>query len=190
MRNKINKKYEEAQRAMQHSRLSILEILLNFSDERLNGVVIGAFDGELSAYLLQQLPNIKLRCVDIWEPLDRFDRRERSYVATYDQWESLFNRAASKLGNYGGRVSIIRNHPIGYLESLKDGVLDFAIMDWQHNSNIPKIINTCMSKMKNDFVIIGTGYATPLVKNALKAVPNHKQDGDIWFIIQKANDII
>lgn len=92
----------------------------------LEGCEVGVFRGAFSKYMLDTIPNLKLHCVDCWQPVGRrTERRQRRYLA----------QARSALRPYrrSGQAHLIRKWSMDAVRGFEDESLDYVYIDGNHN---------------------------------------------------------
>lgn len=90
------------------------------------GVEVGVFDGYFSHYLLTNIPDLNLSCVDAWTtyPEYRDHRKQRSMDAAYQ-------KTCDRL--QGMNATIIKGFSTEVAQQFEDGLLDFVYIDANHD---------------------------------------------------------
>jgi len=83
------------------------------------GAEIGVFKGEFSKCLLNGIPGLKLKCIDIWEGYKRHDDN------------SIYNNVIRDLKDFD--AEIIKGRSLDIAKNVEDESLDFVYIDADHH---------------------------------------------------------
>lgn len=119
------------------------------------GAEIGVFRGDFSEILIKDNPNLKLYCIDPWQPYDA-NHSNRKHTRYYQE-------ATTRLSKYN--TQIIRKTSMEALKDIQDNSLDFVYIDGGHNYN--DVINDIRGwdkKVKVGGIISGHDYYRRIIR--------------------------
>jgi len=87
------------------------------------GAEIGVAEGRFSEILFQQIPSLKLYCIDVWEPYEK-NWRGKNYQ------DNAYKQAKERLGKYN--AEIIKKPSLEASLDISDNSLDFVFIDGNH----------------------------------------------------------
>lgn len=107
------------------------------------GAEIGVFEGRYSEILFQQIPNLKLLCVDSWKLGLTHPKKKR---------------AIQLLNKYN--ATIIHKSSMDAVKNVKDGSLDFVFIDASHKyADVRDDIREWAKKVRKGGIVSGHDYA-------------------------------
>lgn len=108
------------------------------------GAEVGVFTGYYSEIMLKNNPNLHLYCVDIWGT-GKYKRAE--------------DECLKRLGQYPGRVTIIKNYSVEAAKQVADGSLSFVYIDGAHDyDNAQADIKAWAPKVRVGGIIAGDDF--------------------------------
>ena len=160
------------------------------------GAEIGVADGRYAEILCQEIPNLKLYCVDLYAPYGDSWRTQESQ-------DKAFEQASKKLEKYN--ASIIRDTSLKGSLEIKDESLDFVFIDGGHTFDDAMLdIILWSKKVKRKGIVSGHDFChfsnsgvieainkyTEIHKLELNLINrnpnNHKDDRQpCWFFVKK-----
>jgi len=90
------------------------------------GAEIGVAEGYFSEAMFKAIPNLKLYCIDVWQPY-----RGNQWSGSTARNEHHFEIAKNRLSNYN--AEIIREMSMDAVKRFKDNSLDFVYIDANHS---------------------------------------------------------
>ena len=101
-----------------------------------HGVEVGVFLGQLSRYLLENLPGLHLTLVDPWaraEPGSRYHASgEWHGTLTHWQQESFYRETLGRTDEFSARRTVLRMPSVQAATRVPDGSQDFVFIDGEH----------------------------------------------------------
>lgn len=88
------------------------------------GAEIGVFEGEYSRLLLRQIPDLKLYCVDLWQPYKGYkDFKDEAFATAYEK---------TKENTKGYNAVLLKGWSNEIISQFADESLDFVFIDGNH----------------------------------------------------------
>lgn len=116
------------------------------------GAEIGVEQGKFSEVICQSSSNVKLYCVDAWQPYKAYVDHRR-----LDKLERFYWRSKKRLRPYG--CTIIRKFSMDAVKDFEDCSLDFVYIDANHSyKNVTEDITEWSKKVKPGGIISGHDY--------------------------------
>ncbi len=113
------------------------------------GAEIGVAEGIYSKILFDNIPGLKLHCVDIWEKYPGYSE--------YKQIEQVYIEAQERLKPYN--CNIIKKFSIDAAEDFEDNTLDFVFIDGGHDfKNVAIDISSWSKKVRPGGIVFGHDY--------------------------------
>lgn len=166
-------------RAWEGSRITLAE-LFNDLGYKL-GAEIGVEQGKYSSVLLDKNPNLKLKCVDPWEPYGR---------QSVDRENRLYDETIQRLTPYRDRVEIIRKKSIDAVKEVPNGSLDFVYIDALHDfDNVMMDLIHWVPKVRRGGIVSGHDYTITHGFGIVQAVESYTRYHSIGlYYITKDTD--
>lgn len=89
------------------------------------GAEIGVAEGYLSEAMFKAIPNLKLYCIDIWQPY-----RGNQWAKNQQKNDEMFETTKKRLSGYN--ATVIRKMSMDAVKELGDSSLDFVYIDANH----------------------------------------------------------
>ena len=160
------------------------------------GAEIGVADGRYSQILCEEIPGLKLSCIDLWTPYEQCWR-------TQDYQDKAFDQTKEKLKNYD--VNLIKKPSELASFDFEDNSLDFVFIDGSHTFDyVMTDIIMWSRKVKKGGIVSGHDYCHFTDSGVIEAVnkyceihrievklinrndKNHRDDRQpCWFFIKK-----
>ena len=129
------------------------------------GAEVGVARGYFSRILCQRVPNLKLYCIDAWQPWFG-----ASHGETQERFDRLYQDARQRLAPFN--CEIIRDWSMEAVKRFADESLDFVYIDCSHDyKSVMKDIKAWSNKVKKGGIVSGHDYITP--KEILKKLPQY-----------------
>lgn len=144
------------------------------------GAEIGVADGDHSKLLCENIPELKLYCVDIWE-------RYKGYLEYTDRIVQYYEIAKQKLSPYN--CVLIKKFSMDAVKDFEDNSLDFVYIDGGHDfKNVANDIYEWSKKVRISGVVYGHDFKRSKgnYQNAVKdVVPAYCYQFEIspWFVL-------
>jgi hypothetical protein len=159
-----------------YTRRTLAELLgeMNFN----TGAEIGVRRGRFSKILCGYNPNLKLYCIDPWEPYGNKYTKERQ--------DRIYNECLKNLEGYN--VEVIRKRSMDALQDFPDKSLDFVFIDGHHGFDYvaPDIIYWSQKVMSGGIVSAHDYYAFGW-SGVVQAVDSYTFCHDIrpWYVTKE-----
>ncbi len=157
---------------MEYTREDLVILLGEFGFK--TGVEIGVYKGIFSRFLLENIPNIKLTCVDLWGD---------AYRCTGDD---LYKCAVENTKGYD--VELKRMPSLKASEEIEDLSLDFVNIDADHTFNGAMLDLILWSKkVRPGGIIFGHDYVVDHRYGVIDAVNSYTRSNNIneWYITRE-----
>ncbi len=129
------------------------------------GAEIGVARGYFSRVLCQRVPNLKLYCIDAWEPWFGATHGESKH-----KFEKIYIDAQHRLAPYN--CEIIRDWSNSAVKRFENGSLDFVYIDCSHDyKSVTEDIQKWSKKVRKGGIVSGHDYITP--KKLLEKLPQY-----------------
>lgn len=140
--------------------------------ERPIGAEIGVCRGETSEYLLSNVPDLTLHGIDPYVMYQKFydpalpanlrSREGQTHQHDFvDQagFDERYRQTQERLGRFGERFALIREHSTEAAKGFRDGFLDFAFIDGNHVYEAVKLdIASWWPKIRVGGLLVGHDY--------------------------------
>lgn len=114
------------------------------------GAEIGTAQGDHAKTLCENIPGIKLHCIDIWTPYDGYNEYVNRIVLYH-------NQAVEKLKPYN--VNFIQKYSVEASKDFEDQSLDFVYIDANHDFlHVAEDLTYWIPKVKPGGIIFGHDY--------------------------------
>lgn len=134
------------------------------------GAEIGVFEGDTSAYLLENMPNLKqLICVDPFVHYPEHTKTLNPNKAKFHDadFDKVLNTFLKKTIEYSDRVKLIRKFSHQAAREIEDQSLDFVFIDGNHAyAYVREDIQVWGPKIKKGGVLAGHDWNVKGYKNA------------------------
>ena len=131
------------------------------------GAEIGVAEGRFSEILCQEIPALKLFCIDVWQPYEK-SWRGKNYQ------EDAYHQAKEKLSKYN--AELIRKPSVEASLDIKDGSLDFVFIDGNHIfDHVMTDIILWSRKVKKGGIVSGHDYCFFTDSGVVEAVNIYTQ---------------
>lgn len=170
---------------MSGNRKTVLAHLVRENSWRI-GAELGLWQGELSAYLLANCPDLCLIGIDHWEASGSGDKDKATGNAPYagKDMAAAEARTRAAVAPYGSRVEIMKMSTTEAANHVSDESLDFVFIDASHDTeSVLADIRAWRPKVRGGGALIGHDANWPSVTAALnEEVPGWTlMDGNVWF---------
>jgi len=126
------------------------------------GAEIGVADGRFSKILCEEIPELQLECIDLWEPYEASWRSQKYQDKTYEE-------AFEKLKPYN--TNLIRKPSIEASLFIVDGDLDFVFIDGSHTfDHVMTDIIIWSRKVRKGGIVSGHDYCHFTDSGVIEAV--------------------
>jgi predicted O-methyltransferase YrrM len=143
------------------------------------GAEIGVYKGRNARKMLQIVTDLKLYCVDFWEPIGR--RTVEFQAKTYKRMKMRLRRYLKN-----GRAKVIKKSSMDGLKDFEDGCLDFVYIDANHNFDfVMEDIIEWSKKVKPGGIVSGHDYYKSPKFGVVVAVNAYTKAHHIplWFVL-------
>lgn len=123
------------------------------------GAEIGVAQGFYSEYICQQIPGIKLYCIDYWQPYRGYMdyRKKETFIG-------LFEEAVKRLASYN--CVLIKKFSMDAVKDFTDESLDFVFIDGHHGYEyVRDDIREWSKKVRKGGIVAGHDYYITLAGN-------------------------
>jgi len=169
----------------------ILVKLLKEIPYDISGVEIGVYEGITSAYLLENLDNLKkLYCVDSWELYEDYAKTLKPGGSMAGDLNIVFETYKSNIHTYENRVKTFKMMSAEAVKRINDESVYFVFIDANHAYEYVKNdILLWMPKVEIGGLIIGHDYGKERF-GVTKAVHeifgnNFKINGSVWYTTRR-----
>ena len=119
------------------------------------GAEIGVCTGRYSLYLVNNIPGLRLHCVDPWEPYS--DYVEQHSESDRVNMQNGFELTKSRLKGFD--CNFIRKYSMDAVKNIPDGSLDFVFIDGNHSFRyVIDDIDEWTKKVRSGGLIAGHDY--------------------------------
>lgn len=151
---------------MRHGRI-LAKLLRKNLPAEIRGAEIGVFRGQTSAYLLEQLPSLRLVMIDSWQSHSPDSRYYRSGAncarLTMEQQQRNYLTAIDATRSFADRRQIINLPSLSAAREIQDGTLDFVFIDADHTYEaVRDDIAAWSTKLRPGGLLIGHDYGARL----------------------------
>lgn len=165
-------------------------------NKSLYGVEVGVWRGQMSARLLEAMPELYLIMVDWWstppEGHSYFNGSLKIAKMSQEEMDKAYNEAKERVSPYSDRCKIIKQESVEASKRFFDGTFDFVFIDGDHSYNgVMRDLEAWVRKVCCGGYICGHDYDHPQQGQVKQAVHNffkgREQDIEIdvnrtWFV--------
>ena len=147
------------------------------------GVEVGVERGAYSEVLCQQIPGVRLSCVDAWQPYAGY----RDHVVA-EKLDRFYRETQERLKPYPG-VTLVRKFSVDAAKDFADGSLDFVYLDANHNfESVTADLAAWSPKVRAGGILAGHDFAPnhwPNQIHVVHAIAGWTRAYDIrpWFVL-------
>jgi predicted O-methyltransferase YrrM len=133
------------------------------------GAEIGVAYGNYSKVLLDNIPGLKLYCIDSWTAIEGYDHRGWKFVEMFAQVQKVLS---------GYNCEFIKKFSMDAVRDFKDGSLDFVFIDANHRYEYVKDdIREWAKKVRIGGIVSGHDYYT-------------REGSDVLGVIQAVDEYV
>jgi hypothetical protein len=148
------------------------------------GVEVGVDMGKFSRYICENIPNVKLFCVDPW--IEYPCRPHHGLTGNQEHRDRCFEVSKQVLRNFD--VEFVRKHSMEAVKGFENESLDFVYIDGNHEySYVKDDISQWNKKVRNNGIVSGHDYYRH-GRGVVRAVNEYVREDKIgtWFITDKS----
>ena len=139
------------------------------------GAEIGVSQGHFSEAMLQEIPGLKLYCVDVWKPY-----HGNRWMPKNNRADVYFEIAKKRLAPYN--ATLIRKYSMDAVKDFADGSLDFVYIDANHAlSYVVEDLREWSKKVRVGGIVSGDDYFHFKGAGVVEAVDAYTKEHGITF---------
>ncbi len=139
------------------------------------GAEIGVAEGYFSEAMFQAIPNLKLYCIDIWQPY-----HGNRWSGSTERNNHHFKTASERLSKYNAHI--IREMSMDAVKRFEDGSLDFVYIDANHSFDyVMQDLNEWSKKVRVGGIVSGDDYYDFRKAGVIEAVDAYTKAHEIKF---------
>lgn len=139
------------------------------------GAEIGVAEGHLSEYMLRNIPDLTLYCVDSWEPY-----KGNPWGGSVDRNEHHFKKTVDRLKPF--QAHIIRERSMDAVKRFNEGTLDFVYIDSNHSFDyVMQDLIEWTKRVRKGGMVTGDDYFSFKRAGVIEAVNSYTKAHNIKF---------
>lgn len=139
------------------------------------GAEIGVAEGYFSEAMFRAIPNLKLYCIDIWQPY-----RGNAWSGSVERNVHHFKSASERLSKYN--ATLIREMSMDAVKKFKDNSLDFVYIDANHGFDyVMQDLIEWSKKVRVGGIVSGDDYYHFRKAGVIEAVDAYTKAHEIKF---------